>query len=146
MSKNGRNMHRPKIHNPVLTLQKGRGDLKMLSVHPGRAPLPSNSVYPGIRVLLLVRPRQAPEDVASRERLEIESGIGSPYGDEDKLISKENHFQVNMRVEEDGQDRNPHQDHDSVSIELLRMNPREAKELVDQGRKRKPQPLQMPPP
>ncbi|PON67296.1 hypothetical protein PanWU01x14_104710 [Parasponia andersonii] len=99
-----------------------------------------------MRVLLLVRPRQAPEDVAPRERLEIESRVRALSGDEDKLISIENYFQDNMHVEEEGQGRKPHQDHNFVSIKLHRMNPREAKKLVDQERKRKPQPLQMPPP
>ncbi|PON40417.1 hypothetical protein PanWU01x14_297370, partial [Parasponia andersonii] len=78
---------------------------------------------------------QAPEDVASWQRLEVKSGIGTLLRDEGELVSIKDHLQVNMQIIDYRQGGKPHQNHDPVCIQLHRVDPRQREKLVEQGRK-----------
>ncbi|PON67885.1 hypothetical protein PanWU01x14_100530, partial [Parasponia andersonii] len=108
-------------------------------------PRPFDGIQPRVGVPLLIRPWQASENMASRERLEVESGVRALFGDEGELVGIKDHLQVDMHVKENWQIREPHQDHDPISIQLHRVNLHQSKELMDQGRKGKPKPFQVPP-
>ncbi|PON32131.1 hypothetical protein PanWU01x14_363930 [Parasponia andersonii] len=98
VSNNGRGECRPENHDLALTLQENRRNLEVLSIHLRRALRPSNGIQPRVGIPLLVRPRQAPENVTSWERLKVKGGVGALFGDEGEFISIKDHLQVDMHV------------------------------------------------